>query len=357
MNLLQQQLDQVAGLLQIFLNRLNVGEKNEALLQMTRMFQYSIMLEERYNTLEQVCFLNQNSSGPTEFIQGVLRWLGQDFNANRIGIFEETGKNIEPQFRFGIGPELPKPGDKLNLEPEQYRTLLTEGVLRTPSLSVGWDCYIRTGNNGYHLIIAIDDTYTRREFSDYDVTNFVRVSRTILNLLVQKMETDMDTLMKILNRRRGEEKFQAALDRFYSKKLPKQLVIMMGDIDSFKKINDTYGHLTGDAILCYIGSIYREMIKESPRSVNIVSRYGGEEFFILHTDPQIPHKLCEKIAETPYQDKKLIIPITISIGYVILTNKGITPLHKKLILQTADEALYRAKQAGKNRAIEGKIKA
>ena len=120
------------------------------------------------------------------------------------------------------------------------------------------------------------------------------------------------------------------------------------DIDFFKKVNDTYGHLIGDEILKFLV----KNIKLKLRDSDVLSRFGGEEFIILlsRTDIDgakiVAQSIKEYIQSINYVDEEHSINITISIG-VTQSNKD--DIHMRSIVQRADEALYKAKENGRNR--------
>ena len=130
--------------------------------------------------------------------------------------------------------------------------------------------------------------------------------------------------------------------------------IMILDIDEFKLINDTYGHLAGDDV---IRGVVRA-VKKNLRRSDIVSRYGGEEFIIYapHTDRPGALSLAEKIRVTVENNTTRIsqyrLNVTISIGLISFNNWSVetSPLEKTLedLLYRADKALYRAKANGRN---------
>jgi len=136
------------------------------------------------------------------------------------------------------------------------------------------------------------------------------------------------------------------------KKLSRQkswLSCILLDIDHFKHINDQFGHLTGDAILVQLA----RLLKEIPRETDIVARYGGEEFVLLlpQTDPagavQLAEKIRTAVAERPFQHQDLTVPVSISLGVHGIQNF----LEGRNLLQYADEALYQAKESGRNRTV------
>ena len=155
-----------------------------------------------------------------------------------------------------------------------------------------------------------------------------------------------DPLTQIYNRRAF---FEVANSFFnFVKREHSPLAILMLDIDFFKKINDTYGHQAGDMILKHLVQCTQSMLRES----DILARYGGEEFIVLLPDTNaqqailVAQKIRKKIEKTPYNHKGEDIYITISIGLSVY-QEGDNSLSD--IIQKADEALYKAKENGRNR--------
>ena len=132
--------------------------------------------------------------------------------------------------------------------------------------------------------------------------------------------------------------------------LIKSLSLAIFDIDNFKKINDTYGHQAGDAILKLVGKI----IKERLRGIDIVARWGGEEIIVglVGSDEDHAYEVIEdirkKIEEAAVDWEGKTIKFTVSGGVASFAQaKDFESLFKK-----SDEALYKAKQAGKNKIVK-----
>ena len=125
--------------------------------------------------------------------------------------------------------------------------------------------------------------------------------------------------------------------------------ISLLDIDHFKYVNDTYGHLAGDAVLTEAA----QRIKNCIRPYDTLGRYGGEEFLIVLPTADGPGAVCvaERIREAfeaqPVVTEREKISITVSLGVAV--SEGQNSFDAESLLQMADEALYRAKQAGRNR--------
>ncbi|MCG8311806.1 MAG: GGDEF domain-containing protein [Pseudomonadales bacterium] len=131
-----------------------------------------------------------------------------------------------------------------------------------------------------------------------------------------------------------------------SQRYQQPLSILMLDIDFFKKVNDNFGHAAGDKVL----RIVADTIKSTSRCADMTFRYGGEEFVVLLNKTDLPGAMisAERLRATIaglsciYENQE--IPITISVGVATLNNGE----PKEQLLKRADEALYRAKQSGRN---------
>ena len=124
----------------------------------------------------------------------------------------------------------------------------------------------------------------------------------------------------------------------------------MLDVDHFKSVNDTHGHDVGDAVLVKVA----EKLQDACRTVDYVGRYGGEEFVLIMVETQKDEavlgadRLRETIANEPIIDGH---PITASFGVATYPEDGDTV---EQLIKTADTALYRAKEAGRNRVATSK---
>ena len=154
-----------------------------------------------------------------------------------------------------------------------------------------------------------------------------------------------DPLTACVTRRHGMGIFQTEMRRARRSQLPMSLIVF--DLDHFKAINDRYGHLAGDAVLGAVGGRMNAVLRGS----DLKCRYGGEEFLILL--PDTPAQGGHRVAETlrreieanaiPWSDETL--RVTASFGITAITPGEMDPL---AAIARADEALYRAKQDGRN---------
>lgn len=168
--------------------------------------------------------------------------------------------------------------------------------------------------------------------------------RASLNKKLQKLAGE-DPLTKLLNKR----KFFEVVEEKVCSLEPKHFLAMV-DLDHFKRLNDTYGHIVGDKILIHISNILRRYESQTIK----VGRYGGEEFIIYlgnttyEDAANIAERIREEIKATPFlfKDGKSI-QVTVSIGLAELTD-GSGMLHS---VHQADKCLYKAKQRGRDRIV------
>jgi two-component system cell cycle response regulator len=158
-----------------------------------------------------------------------------------------------------------------------------------------------------------------------------------------------DALTHIWNRRAILEILEREISRCGREQHP--LGIVMADVDHFKKINDTHGHLAGDAVLVNVSQHMLQLI----RPYDSVGRYGGEEFlFVLPgcaEEAAVRHaeRLRTAIEAEPIRHEGRELKVTASFGVTALTNNFEAAPDD--VIRKADEALYAAKEAGRNRSV------
>jgi two-component system, cell cycle response regulator len=155
-----------------------------------------------------------------------------------------------------------------------------------------------------------------------------------------------DPLTRVLNRRALAERLGVEMDR--ARRFSAQLSVLLVDVDYFKQVNDSAGHLAGDEVLRQIAGLLAEAV----RSVDIVARYGGEEFVLIlpETGPEgakvFGERVCDRIAAHEFEALGRNIRLTVSVGLATFPTPQTASADD--FLARADEALYRAKAEGRN---------
>ncbi|MDD1778552.1 MAG: sensor domain-containing diguanylate cyclase [Candidatus Helarchaeota archaeon] len=187
------------------------------------------------------------------------------------------------------------------------------------------------------ILLAIEDITERKE-------------------LEEKLKTlaSHDELTGCINFRSLMELLENEIAR--SKRYQKEFIIIMIDIDHFKRINDEYGHLAGNDAL----AAFANVVKNSVRSIDTVGRYGGEEFIIVLPETNLQHALValermrnniEKTKITsPHLEKEKELALKFSAGIAVFPNNA---KDLKELIWVADSALRQAKQEGGNRTATG----
>ena len=165
----------------------------------------------------------------------------------------------------------------------------------------------------------------------------------------QRQKALIDPLTGLPNRAAWSERLEHEIQQWQQH--GNTLSLAMLDLDHFKRINDSYGHLAGDKVLKIIATVLRKRLRGS----DFIARFGGEEFVLLlpATPPAVGAKLLETlraaIEACPFHFKGERVTITISMGLASFR----VGEHSDLVLKRADQALYRAKNAGRNRVELG----
>ena len=208
------------------------------------------------------------------------------------------------------------------------------------------------GSTGYVLSRYIPDMDGREVRGFFVIASDITELKQTQQSLEKRIEdlyslATTDALTGLNNRRNLLEKIQFEIER--AKRYGLNMVFFMLDIDHFKKINDTYGHDTGDAVLKGLGALLHDTMRTSDH----VGRLGGEEFGILLASvvPQqaevIAERLRRRVEEMVVWHNERDIRFTVSIGLADLQADVENPLED--MMKRADLALYRAKNSGRNR--------
>ena len=159
----------------------------------------------------------------------------------------------------------------------------------------------------------------------------------------------LDPLTGINNRRFFDQRIEEEVTLSHRNKTP--LSCLFIDLDHFKSINDTHGHQAGDIVLKEVAKVLADIMRTS----DVLARYGGEEFVILlaNTDQTASYEIAERIRkrieETPFKiSAKKTISVTMSIGLALIAQQSDIKTTQQLV-SAADQAVYAAKVAGRNR--------
>jgi two-component system, cell cycle response regulator len=163
-----------------------------------------------------------------------------------------------------------------------------------------------------------------------------------------RYEAMHDGLTTLLNRRAVLEQLDRELMRSARSGAP--VAVLMGDLDHFKAVNDTFGHAAGDAVLAETA----KRMKACVRAYDSLGRVGGEEFICVLPECSpamgyaVAQRFCAALAETPIATPNGKVPVTISLGVASTEQSG--AVTADALVRAADAALYRAKAAGRARA-------
>ena len=172
-----------------------------------------------------------------------------------------------------------------------------------------------------------------------------RTLETQLKLMDELVHADQ--LTGVLNRRGMDEAFEREFAR--ATRRGAVLCVALLDLDNFKRINDDFGHVAGDAVLVH----FAKVVNETLRSMDVVARFGGEEFVILlpSTNPVEAMititRIQSELAANPCEHEGMLLPVTFSAGATAYQ----VGEEKHTLMKRADAAVYKAKHGGKNQAL------
>ena len=247
---------------------------------------------------------------------------------------------------FGINPkEIEKYHLKDFFADSQNRQLLNERLEQEKEVQ-DFEILVRTPNSDtpFWLLASanvIDYNYNVVLYSAFqDITS--RKNRE--NLL--KNQATRDPLTSLYNRRYFEDEVNKQILAAKAKNMPYS--VLMFDADFFKRVNDTYGHKVGDKVLIELANVTERALRDK----DIIARYGGEEFvvFLPNITAEQGYGVAERLRESiaaavVYSDENQPVKFTVSIG---VSSSDISD-NVDTLIKTADEALYKAKQNGRNR--------
>jgi two-component system cell cycle response regulator len=287
-------------------------------------------------------------------------WIGTPAAVLKSGHLEACLVHIYPS-----GPNMGK------RYPLQGRTLVLgrgeSSEIRLQDNSVSRShCKVEPTNEGVYIVDTkslngtfVNDRPTRGAHLLND-GDYIRVGNAIFRFLTGgNIESEyheeiyrltiFDGLTQIHNNRYLAEFLDREVAR--SQRHCRPLAVLMMDLDRFKTVNDSHGHLCGDHVL-------REMsnrIRHTVRREDLFARYGGEEFALVLVESthvqavEVAERIRGLAEETPFSFESLPIPVTLSVG--VASTTGETPMTATELLKLADGNLYKAKNSGRNRVV------
>ena len=303
---------------------------------------------------------------------------GADGRAVRIITNSDLVRNLEGDYNEFLERKLRYTKEVLNLLPEMLIEVIDTGqdqliVWTNEKVSSKFGKRIidkpvtelvpsNRWNDIYSALIEhnkIEDVRFKKDNSVYEFSGFYlpldkagekgRIELFLRDITEEVMLATTDPLTRLYNRRFMNEFLARETER--SKRSHSKFAVVMADVDDFKRINDTYGHLSGDIVL---KAIVRGMISGT-REYDIAGRYGGEEFLIIM--PEIDKQTTVDVADRMRRNIENheievmngeMVTVTASFGIATFDEDGNSPDD---LLVKADERLYKAKRQGKNRVV------
>jgi diguanylate cyclase (GGDEF)-like protein len=212
-----------------------------------------------------------------------------------------------------------------------------------------------------HIIGSLTVFFDKDSVQTSDHTQFLYVFTSMVSSIIEhgfsalqaRQQAKTDSLTGIANHRMFQESLEREISRANRKKGIFGLILI--DIDNFKKINDTWGHLVGDAVIIDLTKRVSNII----RVQDTLARYGGEEFGIILPDTDIhgteilANRVLHEVSCKPLVFSQQELSYSVSIGIGIYDSN--TPLRKDQLISIADDALYASKRNGKNQVSIGAV--
>jgi diguanylate cyclase (GGDEF)-like protein len=258
------------------------------------------------------------------------------------------------------------------LDPEQLRRVIVESAVEATQADGGLviaedGTVVQSGDVAGRDRLEFELTAGRRSFgrlvlfgSGFDAEEqmmaaslagqaVVALENARLHRIVERQAL-VDGLTGLANRRQADETLASELAR--AQRLGGPVALILADVDDFKTVNDRYGHPTGDIVLRDLAETLRETVRE----IDTAARWGGEEFAVIlpSTDLEGAAQVAERV-RVALSEREILstdgVPLHVTASFGASAASGSTTLVE--LIETADEALYRAKRAGKNRVYAG----
>jgi diguanylate cyclase (GGDEF)-like protein len=283
------------------------------------------------------------------------------------GVEPTLGEDFTKDMPLHAWPKVLEQGQNYNSlikdAPQQICDLIPQGIgsiLLTPvflkDLFWGFVGFERTGDCPFSqdeestldsVALLLANSVIRFDLNKNLYLAVDKINTTSIRAEVLEKFAYTDALTGLYNRRHFMELAQSVIEK--AKRFESVCYAMILDLDFFKKVNDTYGHLAGDEVLKGASAV----MKNTLRSYDLLARYGGEEFVVLISDTveedvlHLADRIRDSIANTSFVYNDTKIKCTVSIGVA----KGLPGSTITGLLEKADKALYMAKELGRNRVI------
>jgi diguanylate cyclase (GGDEF)-like protein len=251
-------------------------------------------------------------------------------------------------------------GKMLGLTSESIETILEQVHTKVKEAGTYFNLKIKTTKSVQEILQEANIRLSLINL-DYDQMNKQLIQAKInLEDLTKELEkknkildnlANIDGLTGVYNHRYFQNILDQEINRALRHNTP--IAILLIDIDHFKQVNDTYGHQVGDFIL----SEFSKIIQENIRKYDVLARYGGEEFVVVLPETEtedaliVAEKLRSIIELSSFQDNRKSYQITASFGQSGCTPATENNLNKDTLINQADQALYEAKEKGRNKVV------
>lgn len=342
-------------MMQLRIERQDLTKDMAVLLEIAKSAGSALESEDLFN------IILEKSTGFLEAEQGSLMILDEDRNELKVKAMKGLNKKIVELLRIrpgeGIAGMVLVNGDPIlvsNLEEDIRIRQAKRPRYKTKSfISIP----LRLNGEAFG-VLNIADKVAGENFSEDDLHLLVSIG-AYASVAIQRSQlyhkteelkkiSITDELTGLLNRRYFQERISEEIERSRRHHLPLSLIML--DMDNFKSINDTYGHVVGDEVLKVAGRCLRNSI----RTIDVAVRYGGEEFTVIlpQTTKEeakvIADRICHEINKLDFPFEHPDIPFTASIGLATLPEDADSIDE---LIRNADVALYQAKTEGKNRVV------
>jgi diguanylate cyclase (GGDEF)-like protein len=301
-----------------------------------------------------------------ELLDRVCQLIQEAFRVSHVSLFLREDHDLVLRAHHGtLTPRIPQ-GGRFPATDEPWASILSSGRTATESdlrSATTLKFFAESASRmriplvsfGQTLGILALDSSQPDTFRDGDLQSLESVADICATAIQNahyvervKQLAYLDGLTGIFNRRFFELRIMEEIER--ARRYGTGMAVIMADIDQFKRLNDEFGHVLGDEVLRQVSSLFHQQL----RKIDVVCRYGGEEFAILLTQTNAQHamNIAEKLRKmvAGWQFPGVPRTVTISAGAAAFPDHGMT---RDDLVRAADAALYAAKQAGRNRVCLG----